>query len=741
MLNTNLSVAEQIEQRYKSPTLNNPVELRPELMSLYGLNPFIRHISASRAAMFTGNLAQMVVIKEPMRKRIMSGMERPFGDATFSIEFPDDVQVLEVIPRFAHTAGANRIKHSPQTAVIYENYNTGEIGVLMLTDYQVTHQHFGTEFKRDPDAMERLRKGERFRKGTKLARSPLIDEHGNYMYGRETNLLMDSDVAGTEDGVKVRRGYLEALAPTGFETRVFEFGREYYPTNQSRVPGQYKIFPDLGDKVDSTGLLVSLRRYDPISAVSNMTAEALLETDYIFDRKRFVQHLDAVVVDIKVERNTSINIPPLPVGMEDQLLKYYNADTEWYRRIVDVWVNLRKQASMRNMSLRLEPEFSQLVKEAIGRVGPDYIKPDRGFNTKLREDGGGKVDKVYRGVKMDAWRVEITFKYTSVPNKGYKITDINGNKSVVVEVVDDEDMPVDENGIRADVVVDPNSRWNRETPASPIEMIISAAGRDLGKRIQETFGFDRNVQLTEDEVNDVVYTPENNDLVEAAFNELMEFYKVVVPFQYEDLSDPKFREKNPDFMHTHVASVLLDHLYGLYLYMPTDNPVSMPDVIREIQKRWPPFITPVRFRGRDGKMKVSREPKLIAPSWYINLEKTAEDSWMAASSAKCNVLGTTARLSNNDKYDSPGRQSSIRVGESEYRAEAATCGGEAIADQKDASNNPIAHKFVLRRLLTHPTPTDIPEVLDRKMVPVGGHRPLAYMRHMFQCSGKELTNE
>ncbi|MNX86069.1 hypothetical protein D3C86_1179330 [compost metagenome] len=152
-------------------------------------------------------------------------------------------------------------------------------------------------------------------------------------------------------------------------------------------------------------------------------------------------------------------------------------------------------------------------------------------------------------------------------------------------------------------------------------------------------------------------------------------------------------------------------------------------------------MTPVRFRGRDGTMKVSREAKLIGPSYYINLEKTAEDSWMAAASARCNVFGTTARLSNNDKYDSPGRESSIRVGESEIRSEAAYCGGEAIADQKDASNNPIAHKFVSRRILTHPTPTDIEEVLDRKIVPVGGHRPLAYMRHMFACSGKELTND
>lgn len=715
------------------------VQLHPELMSLYGLNPFIRHISASRAAMFTNNLSQMVVIKNPMAKRIMSGMERPFGETTCSIEFTDDVEILEVIPRFAHTAGANRIRHSPQTAVIYENHETHKIGVKMIVDYHISHQHFGTEFVRNRDVIDQLRRGARFRKGTKLARSPLIDDNGNYCYGRETNVLMCSDVAGTEDGVKVRRGYIEQMAPTGFETRVFEFGREYFPINQSTVPGQYKIFPDIGERVNSSGLLVALRRYDPISAVANMTNEALLQPDYIFDRKRFVQHLDAEVVDIKVERNTSINIPPLPVGMEAQLLKYYNADTEFYRKIVDVWMDLRKKCNQRKIQLELEDEFSQLVYEAIGRVGPDYLRHDGGFGRSVDETI--KVDKVYRGVKIDAWRVEIKFKYLSIPNKGYKITDIDGDKSVVVEVVDDEDMPRDENGVVVDIVVDPNSRWNRVTPASPIEMVIGASGRDLGKRIQASFGYDMNVQLKEEECEDAVYRPENLELVKAAYAELLEYYKVVAPLQYEDMTDPEFLAKNPEHMYDHVKSVLLDHMYGLYLYMPTNNPVHMPTVISTIRKRWPPFITPVRFRGRDGKMKVSREPMLIGPSYYINLEKTAEDSWMAAASSRCNVFGTTARLSNNDKYDSPGRESGIRVGESEIRSESAYCGGEAIADQKDASNNPIAHKFVARRVLTHPTPTNMEEALDRKIVPVGGHRPLAYMRHMFACSGKELTNE
>lgn len=724
------------------PSYDPGVELHPELMSLYGLNPLIRHISSSRAAMFTGNLSAMVAIKEPTQPRLKTLMERPFGKATCNISFKDDVEIIEVIPRFAHTAGANRIRHSPQTLVVYENYRTKEIGATVITDYHCTHQHFGVELKRDRDVFDRLRRGATFPKGTRIAGSPLVDEYGNYSIGRETNLLMASDLAGTEDGVKVRRGYLEKLAPTGFEKRVFEFGREFYPINQSTVPGTYKVFPDIGEKVASSGLLVALRRYDPISAVSNMTTEALLNPDYIFDRRRFCHHVDAEVIDIRVERNTSINIPPVPIGMEEQLFKYYNADTEYYRRIVELEQELRRRYDRRGVRLNLEPEFHRIVVEAYGRLVSEGMLNNSAYSSSMAAElRNSRVDKVCRGVKLDAWWVEITFKYLSVPNRGYKVTDLNGNKSVVVEVVDDEDMPCDENGVVADMVVDPNSRWNRETPASPIGMMIGAVGRDLAKRIQARFGFDMNAQLSHDQARDAVYSPENGPIVTQAFEELMDFYAIIAPVQWEALNSEEYRSKNPEYMYDHVIHVLEDHQYGLHLAMPADNPVDIPKAIKALTDRWPPFKTTLRFRGRDGKMKTTKTPMLIAPSYYITLEKTAEDSWMASSSSPRNVFGTTSRLTGSEKYDSPGRESSIRVGESEIRLEAATCTGEAVAEQKDASNNPVAHSFMQRKILTAERPTDIEEALDRSVVPVGGHRPLAYLRHMFECSGKELTNE
>lgn len=716
------------------------VELDPELMSAFGLNPLARQISLSRAAMFTGNLAQMVVIKEPSRKRIMSGMEREFGKTTVSIEFDDDVEIIAKIPRFQGMTGRNAIRRSPQTAVIYENYHTSEIGVLMINDYNVTHQHFGTEFKKDHDLIARLRPGVFIEKGTKVCTSPLIDDDGNYMYGRETNLLMNSDVAGTEDGVKVRRGWLAGCAPTGFETRIFEFGKSHYPIDQSLGQDGYKIFPEIGEKVSSNCLLVAMRKYDPISAVANMTNEALQQPDYTFDRQRFVHHLDAEVVDIKVERNTSIQIPPLPVGMDEQLFKYYDADTEWYRKIMDVYNDLFLKCRQRGVKLKMEPAFDQLVTDAMVRLGSEGARYEKTIMNMI-ENTSERISKTFRGVPMDAWRVEITFKYDSLPNVGYKITDICGDKSVVVEVVDDADMPVDENGVVADVVVDPNSRWNRMTPASPTEMGISAAGRDLGKRIQSWFGWDMNARLSWDEVASRVWDSSYNGVVNDAWNELLDFYKAVVPFQYDDMTDPEYQAHFPDFMRNHVANVLHDHHMGLDLFFPPNNPIHIPTALREIQKRWPPFITPVRFRGRDGKMKVSKESMLIAPSYYIVLEKTAEDGWMASSSSKRQVYGTTARLSNHDKYSSPGRINPVRSGESEHRLLAATVGGEAVADKADFSNNPTAHKHGLRTILTADKPTNIDRVIDRNVIPVGGHRPLSYLRHLFECSGKELTND
>lgn len=310
---------------------------------------------------------------------------------------------------------------------------------------------------------------------------------------------------------------------------------------------------------------------------------------------------------------------------------------------------------------------------------------------------------------------------------------LDNRKGVIVSVVPDEEMPVDENGNRVELIMDDLSTTRRLNPARFYEQYINAASRDIVKRINKRLGFDPST-MSKAMIRDFFSAEHRIPKLWEEFNYLLGYYQIVSPHMYQIMSE-EFTESD---VIRHMISVCTE---GIYLYFPTNNPVDRPDMIRQIHKHYPPFITPVTFTNMAGEKVTTKAPVLIGSMYFMVLEKTAED-WSAVSSAKRSHYGTTARLTNYDKYSAPGRQQPTKtIGESEARLLAAAVGGDPTADLMDISNNPLAHKAMQRAVLTADRPTDIPVALDRKEIPKGGHRPLSFVKHLFECSGKTFSND
>jgi hypothetical protein len=709
-------------------------EIHSELASMSALNMFHQNVHSSRGVMFTGNLGQWLVVNGATPRRLYSGVEREYGKATFSQGFDRDVEIVKVIPRYPE-AGARGypIKSNPNTVVIFEDYETKEIGVLSLTEFHSTHQHFGFRYKEDREVFERLVPGAHIPAGTKVRHSPNVLPNGNYMFGLETNVLFSSDPAVIEDGIKISESYLKRIIPTGYGTLVVEFGKSHFPINLYGGPDEFKPFPNIGERISTDGLLVSLRKHDDITNVVNMNVNSICKPDYIYDRKKYAVP-DAKVVDIRVSRNTSINIPPMPVGTEEQLMRYWEADNIFYRKVLDVYWGLRGGKHGRGIEMRTSPEFHSLVVDAIHRCGMDYYPSEVGNGKGFYEPMD--VRSEYRGVPLDAWRVEIVYEHTSDPNVGFKLTDIHGGKGVVCSVVPEEDMPIDDNGNRVEVIMDDLSTTRRINPGRFYEQYINASGRDTVKRMKAMIGYELSDDATKGEVREFFEERCDNSRIADAYKYIMGFYEIVSPIMYEKMD----LEYEDDYvaMLSHVQSLCKD---GMYIYFPIDNPVHRPTMIRELAAKYPAIKTPLTFRGKCGDMVRTKSDMLVGSMYFMVLEKTAED-WSAVSSAKLQVYGTTARLNKFDKDSAPGRQNVVKtIGESESRSLAACIGGEEVADIMDATNNPVAHKASYRNILTNETPTNIEEVLDRSDIPKGGHRPRNYVTHILQCSGKEFTRD
>jgi hypothetical protein len=263
--------------------------------------------------------------------------------------------------------------------------------------------------------MSQLSPGAFIPKGTVFAHSPNLKQ-GTYCYGIETNVALMSIPQVIEDGFVVSESYAERLAVQGVETRVKEFGKDFYPLNVYGDENNYKPFPDVGETIRDDGLLMALRKYDELSAFNEMTPRDLLADKIDFEYDILVYGIPgATVYDINVDRDFTLRYPECPIGMEVQPSKYETAREQYYSKLLSEYNRLKKT---RKEYLRITPKFHRLLTEAIGGVDPA---------NKPNSKGPSKIKRTYRRKPIENWRVEVKFAKRIVPTHGWKLSDEQGS--------------------------------------------------------------------------------------------------------------------------------------------------------------------------------------------------------------------------------------------------------------------------------------------------------------------------
>lgn len=316
-------------------------------------------------------------------------------------------------------------------------------------------------------------------------------------------------------------------------------------------------------------------------------------------------------------------------------------------------------------------------------------------------------------------------------------------------VWDDERMPVDAQGNRADIIMDADSTIKRMNVGRMYEQYNNATSRTVTDHVRMMFGLQtvakdddyKHGRMNQEEAAEYQQNVLNvrrtmagiamgkfDELAKQAWDYLMGYYEIVSPWMWEEMQKQVYT--NP---RQHVASVLEA---GVYLFFPTDNPVYYPDMVNEMRERYPTHIGPVTYHPSETSGPVQTLSNVLIGSLYIMLlEKTGGDH-SGVSSAKTQHFGIPACLTKYDKYASAARSNPVRIaGESEVRLLAATIGGEMTAVLLDLSNSPASHKAVCDTILRSPTPTCIPRIVDRTKTPMGGNRALNLASHMLECAG------
>lgn len=673
--------------------------LHPQFLGVHALTLFPGQTSASRADMFASEIGQAPPLLDADVRRLQTGMERRFGEFTDMIRMPGNVSVVRVInKRPPSTMGGIRIPF--EKTIVYQNADTGAYGCVVIPINSCNHTQFGFDFVRRP-IVDQIHAGMNIGKDTILAHSPSLTETGDYKFGINGKIAFLSIPEVSQDGVVISESFARRAIFKGYGVRTLSFGGDVVPLNLYGDKDNYKIFPDIGEEIAPTGLVFAVRRLEEGISATQMSEKSLMQ--WVDSDKRTYDSALGVskdgvgrarVTKIEVFHNNQIR-SHLPDKMIAQCKKYLNSSAAYYQDLLTTYAQIKREAGGNPV---LEPQLHRLIVEAI-------------VHSNTRGSDRSSINFVSGGSSLNEWTVNIHFSYDLQPNKVFKLADCCGGKAVVVEVWPDDRMPVDKRGVRAELIMDGGSIVNRLNPARLTEHYLNGVLDEMTIRVRKAAS------------EGVPY--------ETIFQNVLELYRIMSPKFHAIVMETA----NP------IEHVKLIVEKGFYVWLPTDNPVDYVEVRKQLDAFCPPFEDKIQYKLADGTVVTTKKPVLIADQYFIMLEKIGDD-YSAVASPVLQPQGVPGKLTRGDKWSSAGRLQAIRgVGETEMRILTTLTDTELASDLLDIANSPPTHRHVCRTLLTHPTPTNIENILPRDKLPRGNNRVTQQVANALLAGGYEFVQK
>lgn len=270
-------------------------------------------------------------------------------------------------------------------------------------------------------------------------------------------------------------------------------------------------------------------------------------------------------------------------------------------------------------------------------------------------------------------------------------------------------MPVNEIGIRADVIMDDKSPYKRTIMGKHQEIYINAC---LDKLLYD-------VKKMVEDGKDASYLK--------AYDHILGFYKIVSPKYYELFLTNDINKIE------HVKQMIKGNNS---VWLPADNPVDYMEVVDLLNTYYPPCLGKITYKSRySDEIITSKSDILIGGCYMILLDKIATEN-AAVSSAKTQHFGVPSKLNKTNKHQSPARdQPTKTIAEDESRLLEAVVGGKETAELLDQTNNPEVHKTILRSIYATDKPSALEQLVDRRLQPTGHGNIQNMVNNVLQCAG------
>lgn len=369
-----------------------------------------------RSTMFTAHLKQFVNLVNPDFAYVFTNQENLVGKNSSGYKkSKSELTVIKKVSKFDDLLEKPNFYY----LFVYDKKNK-RYDVIERSVCGDLTENFGFDYNND--AIDSFKEGDTIPDNEILYNSTSYDKDMNYGYGKNVNVAYMLDPWSSEDAAIAAKSLCDKFTSIETETMRLYVNNNEFLLNLYGDKHNYKPLPDIGDV--TSDIIAVTRQQINTQLLYDLKDNALKDihdgdTVYYIDK-------NVEVIDYTIYNNND-ELPDTP--FYTQIRKYLDSQTKFYQEVYDT------TSMIKDSGQKYTQEIEYL-----------YKRSKEFLNTEKKWCDGNS--NVYSNLE-----IEIKIHRFVPLAKGCKITGRFGNKSVISEIREDEDMPYTEDGRRVDLIL------------------------------------------------------------------------------------------------------------------------------------------------------------------------------------------------------------------------------------------------------------------------------------------------
>ena len=404
------------------------------------LQPMTNHCDLGRSNMFCQHFVQSVVLDQPEKPRVFSGFENKIG--SYSSAVKKFKQSGKIISTF---------EFSPLRRAYAIRYEDGSLDLVFGECSKWLTESYGYK---SYDLLKDCNTGDHVTADQAYCTWGCSDEDGNMQYGINLKTVFMCFKGLTyEDGFVISESTAEKLTHNAVEQISVVVNANDILINTYGDASLFKCFPDIGEEIKD-GILTVRRRINKEALLVDLANKRLNKINYNLDR---VFYADGIVTAIEIFSNSSGETLEKHEYYK-QILKYYNSGACFYNWLLNIF--------------------------SIPIMNNALYSDDVAFwFRRAKEVSEGFVWK-HEGGEFDGFVIKFSIMRKKKCVIGSKITNRYGGKGVISKILPDDQMPITEDGERAEIVSNSLGIINRMNLSVLFEQELNFMANEIQKRIK-----------------------------------------------------------------------------------------------------------------------------------------------------------------------------------------------------------------------------------------------------------------